>query len=260
MTPDVWWYFPLAAVVGYAAALLNTIAGGGSALTLAWLYEADLSLLEANATNRTLVMVQTSVALIALSRGGHVPWRALRWWAAPALAGAGLGAWLALTLGQRSMAIAAALLFWGLAAYLVLGREVARPPSRQPDAALPMPTVAAWLAVAGACVVGGYLQVGVGVFLVVALHRVAGWPLREANALKVVLVALYTLPILGWFRYEHLLRIDVVWALVVGSVVGAWTGARLILRLPERMLRAVLLVVLIAAGLRFLLTGLSSTG
>jgi len=88
--------------VGLVAGALNTIAGGGSFLTLPVLIFLGLPATLANGTNRVAIVLQNAGAMWGFH--GH---KVLDWsWAlaasVPATAGAALGAWLALRVGDET--------------------------------------------------------------------------------------------------------------------------------------------------------------
>ena len=77
------------------AGTLNTIAGGGSFLTLPALMATSIAGLEANVangTNRVAIVIQNIGAVWGFHRHGVVDWRYVAWAALPASFGAGLGA------------------------------------------------------------------------------------------------------------------------------------------------------------------------
>jgi len=99
---------------------------------------------------------------------------------------------------------------------------------------------------------GGFLQAGVGVFLLAALVVFAGQDLVRANASKVLLVALFTVPALAIYIYSDLVAWRPGLALAGGSSVGAWLGARMTMSWGPRFVRWILVLVIATSSSRLL--------
>ena len=100
---------------------------------------------------------------------------------------------------------------------------------------------------------GGFLQAGVGVFLLFGLVGLAGRDLVAANVAKVVLALVFTVPALVVFAAQG--AVDWLHGLVLagGAVLGGVVGAKVALKGGAPVVRWVLLVVLAASAGRFLL-------
>ena len=79
---------------GLAAGFINTLAGGGSAITIPILTEI-VGINVANGTNRIAILLANASALTRFQRGGVVPWGRVGVLVVPILMGAALGAWTA---------------------------------------------------------------------------------------------------------------------------------------------------------------------
>jgi uncharacterized membrane protein YfcA len=99
---------------------------------------------------------------------------------------------------------------------------------------------------------GGFIQVGVGVFLLVALVLGLGYDLVRANAVKVAVVLGFTLVALGVFAANA----RVAWregiVLALGSSVGAWVGARFAVVRGVVWVRRLLLAIVVLSAAQFL--------
>jgi uncharacterized protein len=105
-------------------------------------------------------------------------------------------------------------------------------------------------------VLGGLLGVGGGFVLIPLQVLWAGVPQRNANANSIVAIlpiAVAAVPIY-YFR-KGLPQIDfrIALFLVIGSVVGAYIGARLLKRIPDRQLKLAVVVLLGLLGIKELL-------
>ncbi len=107
----------LLALTGVVASALNVVAGGGSFLTLPLLILLGLPPGEANATNRVGVLLQNLGGVAGFHRHGVLDWGVGRAAALPGMAGALLGAWLALEIPDAQFKRLLALLMLGITAW-----------------------------------------------------------------------------------------------------------------------------------------------
>jgi uncharacterized membrane protein YfcA len=233
----LWVTFAVLAAAGFVAALINTLAGGGSFLTLPLLIFLGLPAAEANGTNRIGVVAQNVAAVWGFHREGVLPWRyAWRVSLAPTAASV-LGAWLALQVGdlefRRLLAmVMVAITLWTLLEPLLARRAASRAVPREPR-----PVLAFWMFLA-AGFYGGFVQAGVG-FLVLGATSLAGLDLVRGNAVKVFLILLVTVVALGVFAWDGSVRWTEGLALAAGSVAGSLVGVHLAVAKGDRWLRAV---------------------
>jgi uncharacterized membrane protein YfcA len=227
--------------VGCLAGTLNVLAGGGSFLTLPVLLFLGLPAPLANGTNRVAILLQNTGAVWSFSRQGVLDRGALLWAALPATAGAVLGAWLALDVGELAFRRLLAVLMVVLSAGSLWSprrRKVARRPAWMP------------LAFFAVGVYGGFIQAGVG-FLVLAVTTAAGLDLVRGNAVKVLAILCWTVAALGVFAAAGSVDWQLGAALAAGNLAGGVTGARLTVLKGHRWVKAVVTVtaILFALGL-----------
>ena len=102
-------------------------------------------------------------------------------------------------------------------------------------------------------VLGGLLGVGGGFVLIPLQVLWAGVPQRFANANSIVAIlpiAVAAVPIYYFRKGSPQIDFGIALFLVIGSVVGAYIGARLLKRIPERELRLAVVVVLGLVGIK----------
>lgn len=237
----------LLVVVGLAAGAINTVAGGGSLLTIPALIFLGLPAPEANATNRVSVLLQSITATQQFRRRGLLPFRralAPVVWAGLGAAG---GAWLGASIDAESLERVIGVLMLVMLAVIVLNPKRWLHPSERP--------APAWLQAIVFFVVGaygGFLQAGVGFFLLFALAGLGGWDLVSGNGVKSFIVAVFTVPALAVFIWQDLIRWGPGLVLAAGSVVGAWLGTYLAVGWGPKFVRGVLVVMVAAAASKLL--------
>jgi hypothetical protein len=238
-------------LTGLVAGTVNVVAGGGSLLTLPVMIFLGLPATVANGTNRVAILAQNLVAVGRFRREGFFETGWLKLAGPPALAGALLGAWLAVRIGDATFETILALVMVAVAA----GSLARRPGSGgREDVAGPPPGLRsrAVLALAffGVGFYGGFIQAGLG-FLLLALTTAAGLDLVRGNALKVLLALLFTPFVLLLFSAGGKVDWGMGAALAAGNALGAVMGVRVtVARGHEWVRRAVVvLAVVFAVGL-----------
>lgn len=243
--------FSLLVAAGFLAGFINTIAGGGSMLTLPAFMIFGLPADVANGTNRVGILLQNLTAVVAFDRHRVLE----RSWAAaaavPAVAGAGLGTWGALTIGDEAFKKLLAFLMLAVTVWTLFdptarrrggdgvgdGERAARRgvPWRQASAARRWATAAGFFAVG---VYGGFVQAGVG-FLILAVTTLAGFDLVRGNAIKVLAILCFTVLSLALFASQG--QVDWLLGLVLaaGTMIGGWFGVRLTVVKGHRWVRGV---------------------
>ena len=221
---------------GLVAGFINTLAGGGSLLTLPALVLVGLPVDVANGTNRVAVVMQSLAGAWRFEQAGVVVWATVWKVLLPTVSGAFLGAVAAAYLVPRAM-LGPVLFGTMLVVALVM---VVRPPSDEVDpAATPSPYSGLGLFAAG--VYGGFVQAGVGLVLIAVLTGLTRRSLVEANALKLVVVLIFTLAALGVFIAAGQVRWAHGLVLSFATVIGALLGVRFALRARSKVLRFVVL-------------------
>ncbi|HZD78900.1 MAG TPA: sulfite exporter TauE/SafE family protein, partial [Actinomycetota bacterium] len=228
---------------GFVAGFINTVAGGGSAITLTVL-ESLLGPTVANGTNRVAVFLANGVAVAGFARGDAVPWKRALPLIPPTVVGAGIGAWTATRLSNQGMrtAFAFALLFVAVSVLVKPSRWT----QQQKEPVLHEP----WrsLAFLGVGFYGGFVQAGVGFLILLAVVMGGGLDLVRGNAAKVLLILSYT-PV-ALLLFARAAQVDVKTGLVLaaGNTSGAWVAARLAVRRGAGWIRWVLVFVAVAAA------------
>jgi uncharacterized membrane protein YfcA len=232
---------------GLASGFINTLAGGGSAITLPILTEL-IGPNAANGTNRIAIQLANLAALGRFARGQAVPWSTTLPLLPAAIIGAALGAWSATQLspGATRRVFAVVLIFVAASVLLRPSRWV-----ENREAVLPM----AWRQVVFFAIgfYGGFVQAGVGFLLLAGLVLGAGLDLVKANGAKVLLIATYTPVALLLFASAAQVDLAVGVVLSVGQVTGAWIAAHLALKRGAEFVRWILVAAALVAAGRMLL-------
>ena len=241
---------------GVVAGTINVLAGGGSFLTLPLLIFLGLPPTVANGTNRIAILVQNAGAVWSFDRHGVMDWSWIRRAALPALAGAGFGTWAAIRIGDASFQRILALLMAAFAVVILLdplrGRLTrsarAGGGSGGEDTVRPRLSGAAFsIAFFTAGMYGGFVQAGMG-FFILALAMLSGLDLVKGNALKVLVVLVYTPLALALFAAAGKVDWGMGVALAGGNLLGGLLGTHLtVLKGHAWVKRVVVVMILVFA-------------
>jgi uncharacterized membrane protein YfcA len=233
---------------GMVAGFVNTVAGGGSVVTLPVLVEI-VGASVANGTNRIAILMQSLAGLAGYQRGKAVPWHAVWPLIPPMLLGAVSGAYVATTISSETMrrVFAFVVLLVAVLVFVKPSRWIgeAEPRLHQPWR---------WLVFLAAGFYGGFVQAGAGFLMLAGLVLGGGLGLVNANAAKVALILLYTPLVLVLFAFADQVDLAVGLTLGVGNMTGAWISAHLAVRKGAGWIRWVLIVAAVAAAIRMLVT------
>ena len=171
----------LLAAAGFAAGLLDAIAGGGGLISLPALLAAGLPAPVALGTNKFQSMLGTTCALANFHRKGKVLWKIAAVGIPCSLAGSIVGAKLALWANPAVLAKVLVLLLPPSAAVVFFSRALIRHsrPPRTKGVSFWLPTVIVCTAVG---LYDGFFGPGTGTFCIIALVLVARIPLVAATA------------------------------------------------------------------------------
>ena len=239
-----WWEAVLLAIGGLAAGVINTVAGGGSMLTVPLLVLAGVPGNDANGSNRLGILTSTMTAAWSFRRLGVDGLSRSLPVLAPTLVGSLIGSLTVSRLSDGAFEVVFGVLMLPL---VVL--TVRKPKAREGATAWPMWLTVLVFGLIG--VFGGAFQAGIGLVLLAALTR-AGFDLVTANNIKVIVSLTVTLVALPVFLFSG----RIVWlpaiVLAIGFMAGGWVGAQMAVRGGERVIRAFMVVAAIALSGRLI--------
>lgn len=244
--------FLLVTGVGVTAGVVNTLAGGGSLLTLPLLIFLGLPASTANGTNRIAVFVQNLTAVAGFRSKGFQDTRYGLFLAVPAVIGAILGATVAIDISDSTFER-----ILGVLMLIILGLILWNPVRRADVTKADMSRGRRWLAAALFILVGfygGFIQAGVGIFVIATLTFVNKLDLVTTNSYKVVINSFFTFIALLVFALHGEVEWIVGLLLAIGMGIGGWLGSHLAVEKGEPLIKVVLALAVIAMSLK-LLTG-----
>ena len=242
-----WWEALLLVIGGLFAGAINTVAGGGSMLTVPLLVLAGVPGNAANGSNRVGILTSNVAAVATFRRLGVDGLRHASRVVVPVVLGGLIGSFAV----GRLLDDAAFERIFGLLMIPLVILSVRRPSNASGDRAWSTIKVVTVFLLIG--IYGGAFQAGVGLVLLAALTR-SGFDLVMSNSIKVIVNTAVTVVALPVF----ILSGDIAWApalvLAAGFVVGGWLGAQASFRGGEVLIRRVMVIA--ALGLAGRLIGI----
>jgi uncharacterized protein len=242
-----WQHIALIIGVGIIAGFINTLAGSGSLLTLPILMFLGLPANVANGTNRVAIFFQSLVSvrnfrkhkIFTLKEGMAI--------GLPAVVGSLVGANIALSFDESVMRKAIGLLLVLMVILTVLKPEKFIKKQEAKEKKFGLLQIVIFFLIG---VYGGFIQAGVGLFLLAGLVLGCGFELVKANAIKNFIVLFYTPFALAVFIING--QVDYLYGfiLTIGNVIGAYSASMLAIQKGAVFVRYFLIVALIASSLK----------
>ncbi len=243
------WYIYVAVIfIGLLAGFINTLAGGGSALSLPMLIFLGLPPTVANGTNRIAILLQTATASGSFKKEKVLDLKKSWPLGIAALAGAIPGAILAVNLNEFIMRKVIGSILIIVLLLVIFKPEIwIKSKSGLKNAKTNWVSYLVFFLIGA---YGGFIQVGIGFFLLAGLVLVEGLDLLKANAIKSFIVLLYTPLALLIFILNDQVDFKIGLILAIGNVTGAWIGSKLAVSWGTKFIRWVLIVALTGSILK----------
>ena len=219
-----WYHYAACLLAGLLAGIINTLAGSGSLITLPILMFLGLPATIANGTNRVGAIATSVIGAKTFLKKEKLPRHNLYWIIIPALVGAILGASIAVDINEEVLyKIIGFVMLIMLVVILIRPKrflKIDHSSKSNTSRAL----LVLWMFVLG--IYGGFIQAGIGIFLIVTFVLLINVTLNQANLLKLILVLIFTIPVLFIFILHD--QVDWVFGILLafGQGVGAWLAAR----------------------------------
>ncbi|MCH1442115.1 MAG: sulfite exporter TauE/SafE family protein [Rubripirellula sp.] len=248
---DFGWYLLLIGA-GFTAGIVNSIAGGGSFLTLPALMLFGLDPKLANGTNRLAVLFSSASAVATFQKHGHLDQRMVLRVGVPTLLGVPLGSLLAVHLSADAFRGVFGFLFLIMAGIILLDPK--RLTGQKSDTEISPWKLSPVFVVIGIYV--GFMQAGMGILLLVAMSWLQSGDLTASNAVKNSVGFLVTFAATVLFVAYGLVAWVPGLVMAFGNVIGGVVGARLAIKKGNRLVVTTLLLVMIGTGLKMLFDAL----
>ncbi|MEX0287940.1 MAG: sulfite exporter TauE/SafE family protein [Flavobacteriaceae bacterium] len=245
---EEWYHYVLLVVVGFAVGFINTVAGGGSLISLPVLIFLGLPPSVANGTNRVAVAIQNVMATAGFKSKGVSTYPFNTYLGISALLGAIIGAYIAVDIkGETFNRILAIIMI------IVVLIIIFKPKIKLEEMQELITGKYLWLGIIAFFffgIYGGFINAGLGFIIILFLHYVNQMSLVRANATKVVVVLIYTLAALVVFVLNDKVIWEVGLILAVGNGTGAWLASRISVNKGDGFIKTFLVIMVVAMAIK----------
>jgi len=244
------WYIILLVIgAGLLAGFINTLAGSGSLVSLPLLIFLGLDPNTANGTNRIAILLQNIVGVGSFHKEKQIEWKTDIRLAIPTFIGALIGALIAIEVDKLNKDAMGKVI--GIVMIIMLVVILLNPKKLLKDNKK-ITSEKLWLKYIVFFFVGiygGFIQAGVGIFILLGIAYTTGINLVRANAVKLLIILLYTPIALAIFIYFGQVNWKYGLILAVGNMIGAFLGTKVAIKQGPKFIRWVLIgIIIISAG------------
>ncbi len=238
--------YVLIVLVGFAAAFLNTVGGGGSLFSVPILTFLGLPITIANATSRVAILFQNIFAVFGFrSKGVELPWPYSLYLGIASLGGGFLGAWLASRMSDQSfkqlfvvvMVLSVILIVWDP---FRTKKEERLGRNRQLVGGVLFFFIGIY---------GGLVQAGIGFLVIAVLSGVNHLSLMKSNYVKVFAAIVYTGVSVAVFAWQGKIEWFTGAVLAIGHAWGGWVASRWSVKAGELWIKRVMIVSVIVMAI-----------
>ncbi len=235
-------------LVGVIAGFINTVAGGGSLLTLPILIFLGLPPSMANGTNRVAIFFQNISGIAGFKSKGIFIFPYSLWVGLSALVGAVLGAQFSVQIkGELFNQILAVVM---IAVVVITIINPIKNPNETLERFGKKHQAIGIITFFFIGIYGGFIQAGVGFIIMGALTMINRISLVKSNSVKVFVVFTYTIAALAVFIIEDQINWVYGLTLAVGNMTGAWIASRWSVGKGDVWIRRFMIVMVTALAIK----------
>jgi uncharacterized membrane protein YfcA len=241
--------FLLYLVIGTLAGFLNTVAGGGSLISLPVLIFMGVPASVANATMRVGILVQNIFAVGGFhSKGVKLPFPYVIYLSLASLVGGYVGAQLAIGTPDSAFNKIIAVVMVLVVISIVFDKKKKTVTGN--EAISPVKQVLGTIGFFLLGIYGGFIQAGIGFLVIALLTQLHHYELAKTNYIKVFAAIIYTAVAVISFALAD----KILWReglmLAVGHALGAWFGSRWSVGAGDVWIKRILVTAVVILAVR----------
>jgi uncharacterized protein len=237
-------------IAGILVGFINTLAGGGSIISLSILMMLGLPAPVANGTNRISIIIQTLTATTSFKQQKVLETRKALLLSIPTVLGSLIGAFFAVDIREDIFEKAIGIVMLIMLVFIlykpqkfIYGRD------NITEKPLNWKTYIVFFFIG---IYGGFIHMGVGYFLLAGIVGIAGFDLVKANAIKVFIVLIYSPFTLAVFLWYNQVNWKFGLIMAIGAVIGALIASRLAVSRGVNFVKwVIVIVILLTSGEMF---------
>lgn len=235
-------------VVGFIAGSINTLAGGGSLLTLPILIFLGLPPTIANGTNRIAILFQNVFTTAGFKSKGIVTFPFSIYVGISALFGSLIGAQIAVDIKGEIFNKILAIIMVITVVYMFLKSKHKQLETNEKTTGKHL-----WISILlffFVGVYGGFIQAGVGFIMLLVLSSVNNISLVKSNAIKVTVALIYTCSAVAVFAFNDKINWKLGLTLAIGNSLGGWLASRWSVKKGDKLIRNFLIVMIVVMAIK----------
>ncbi|MBL7847825.1 MAG: sulfite exporter TauE/SafE family protein [Cyclobacteriaceae bacterium] len=242
-----WYEYLLITGVGFLAAFMNTVGGGGSLFSVPILTFLGLPITMANATSRVAILFQNIFAVVGFkSKGVALPWPYSLYLGLSSLGGGIMGSMLASRVADEVFTkIFVGIMFFSV--FLIVYDPFKSKGAEKLDTKSQIIGSIFFFFLG---IYGGFVQAGIGFMVIAVLSLVNRLNLVTSNYVKVFAAIVYTGVSVIVFGIEGKIMWNIGLVLAVGHALGGWYASRWSVSAGEVWIKRVMIASIIAMAIK----------
>ena len=226
-------------ICGVIAGFINTVAGGGSLLTLPILIFMGLPSNIANGTNRIAIFMQNIFSISGYKSRGVSDFKYSSWLSVSALIGSIIGAKIAININEVMFNKILSLVIIIVVLTIIYNKKSFNINSENISIEKKIISVIIFFFIG---IYGGFIHAGVGFLILSILSNYNGIQLSKANSIKVFVVFVYTFFALIVFIMENKINWILGINLGIGNSIGGWIASRWSYNKPDKIIKIFIII------------------
>ncbi len=240
---EMWHVYLLITIAGLLQGFINTMAGSGTVVMYSLLSTFGMPVTMINGTVRPGILFQTGASSIKYYRNNKLVLKKGLILGIPMIIGSIVGAELASMINKEVFEkIVAVVLLVMLFLMFYNPKKWLVGQSKERQSKTGFFQILLFL---GIGFYGGFIHIGVGIFLLSALVLNAGFDLVHANAIKVFLVFMYAPFVLTVFLINGQVDLFVALFAAIGNTIGGLIGANVVIKKGSGFVRIFLVIIIL---------------
>ena len=226
-------------ICGVIAGFINTVAGGGSLLTLPILIFMGLPSNIANGTNRIAIFMQNIFSISGYKSRGVSDFKYSSWLSVSALIGSIIGAKIAINIDEDMFNKILSIVIIIVVLTIIYNKKTFNINSENISIEKKIISVIMFFFIG---IYGGFIHAGVGFLILSILSNYNGIQLSKANSIKVFVVFVYTFFALIVFIMENKINWILGINLGIGNSIGGWVASRWSYNKPDKIIKIFIII------------------
>ncbi len=226
-------------ICGVIAGFINTVAGGGSLLTLPILIFMGLPSNIANGTNRIAIFMQNIFSISGYKSRGVSDFKYSSWLSVSALIGSIIGAKIAININEDMFNKILSAVIIIVVLTIIYNKKPFNINSENISIEKKIISVIMFFFIG---IYGGFIHAGVGFLILSILSNYNGIQLSKANSIKVFVVFVYTFFALIVFIMENKINWILGINLGIGNSIGGWIASRWSYNKPDKIIKIFIII------------------